>query len=192
MEHIRKKLVKDEQFLTRQQRYKPVTLVQDFSDEEMVRDWTLSDEDLREVSRYRFNSRLFIAVQLCAVRLYGRFLLEVNDLSPRIMSYLNSQLELPPTLTINTPERDATFSEQRKNILTYLGFSKYDDTAQANLEKWLSKQAEQGFFPDELFIRAEQYLLNAKVIRPGPSIMERLIISVCSDVHEHGLFMSKL
>ena len=71
MEHIRKKLVKDEQFLTRQQRYKPVTLVQDFSDEEMVRDWTLSDEDLREVSRYRFNSRLFIAVQLCAVRLYG-------------------------------------------------------------------------------------------------------------------------
>ncbi|MGV7963768.1 hypothetical protein QPK13_22705 [Photorhabdus tasmaniensis] len=52
------------------------------------------------------------------------------------------------------------------------------------MEKWLSKLAEQGYLPDELFLRAEQYLLNAKVILPGPSVMERLIISVCSDVHE--------
>ena len=173
-----------EKFLTQRQRYQPVTLPQDFSDEEMARDWTLSETDKKEVNRYRTNSRLFIAIQLCAVRLYGRFLVEVNDLSRRIVSYLNSQLELPPSLTISTPDRDATFSEQRKNILTYLGFSKYDDTAQASLETWLSKQAEQGYLPDELFLRAEQYLLSTKVILPGPSVMERLIISVCSDVHE--------
>lgn len=139
-------------------RYQPVTLPHDFSDEEMARDWTLSDADQKEVNRYRTNSRLFIAIQLCAVRLYGCFLVEVNDLSPHIVSYLNSQLDLPPSLIINTPDRDATFSEQRKNILTYLGFSKYDDNAQASLEKWLSKQAEQGYLPDELFLRAEQYL----------------------------------
>lgn len=175
----------NQKFLTQRQRYQPVTLPQNFSDEEMARDWTLSEADKKEVNRYRINSRLFIAIQLCAVRLYGRFLVEVNDLSPRIVSYLNSQLELPPpSLTINTPDRDATFSEQRKNILTFLGFSKYDDNAQTSLEKWLSKQAEQAYLPDELFLRAEQYLLNAKVIWPGPSIMERLIISVCSDVHE--------
>ena len=174
----------NEKFLTQRQRYQPVTLPQDFSDEEMARDWTLSEADQKEVNRYRTNSRLFIAIQLSAVRLYGRFLVEVNDLSPRIVSYLNSQLDLPPSLTINTPDRDATFSEQRKNILTYLDFSKYDDNAQASLEKWLSKQAEQGYLPDELFLRAEQHLLSAKVILPGPSVMERLIISVCSDVHE--------
>ncbi len=173
-----------ETFLTTRQRYQPVTLPKDFSDEEMARDWTLSETDKKELNRYRTHSRLFIAIQLCGVRLYGRFLVEVNDLSPRIVSYLNTQLELPPSLNISTPEQDATFSEQRENILTYLGFSKYDDTAQANLEKWLSRQAEQGYLPDELFLRAEQYLLSSKVILPGPSIMERLIISVCSDVHE--------
>ena len=150
----------------------------------MARDWTLSEADKKEVNRYRTHSRLFIAIQLCALRLYGRFLVEVNDLSPRIVSYLSHQLELPPSLTINTPGRDATFSEQRKNILTYLGFSKYDDAAQTSLEKWLTKQAEQGCLPDELFLRAAQHLLNAKVILPGSSILERLIISVCSDVHE--------
>ncbi|PHM70000.1 Tn3 family transposase [Xenorhabdus kozodoii] len=77
----------NERFLTQRQRYQPVTLPQDFSDEEMVRDWTLSEADQKEVKRYRTNSRLFIAIQLCAVRLYGRFLMEVNDLSPRIVSY---------------------------------------------------------------------------------------------------------
>ncbi len=87
-------------------------------------------------------------------------------------------------MTINTPGRDVTFSEQCKNILTYLGFSKYGDPTQASLEKWLTKQAEQGYLPDELFLRAEQYLLNEKVILPGPNVMERLIIRVCSNVHE--------
>lgn len=173
-----------EKFLTQRQRYQPVTLPQDFSDEEMVRDWTLSDTDKQEVSRYRTHSRLFIAIQVCAVRLYGRFLAEVNDLSPRIVSYLNSQLHLPPSLTINIPDREATFSEQRKNILSYLGFSRYDDEAQSQLHSWLEKQAQQGFLPDELFLRAERYLLAAKVILPGPSLMERLIIRVCADVHE--------
>lgn len=168
----------NEKFLTQRQRYQPVMLPQDFSDEEMVRDWTPSKTDQTEVKRYRISSRLFIAIQLCAVRLYGRFLLEVNDLSPRIASYLT------PSVTINVPSRDATFSDQRKNILTYLGFGKYDDNTQASLEKWLSKLAEQGYLPDELFLRAEQYLLNVKVILPGPSVLERLIISVCSDVHE--------
>ncbi len=88
----------------------------------------------------------------------GRFLVEVNNLSPRIINYLNSQLELPPSLTIHTPDRDPTFSEQRKNILAYLGFSKYDDTVQACLEKWLFKQAEQGYLPDELFLRAAVFI----------------------------------
>lgn len=101
-------------FLKTKKRYQSIALPHDFSDEEMVRDWTLSEADKKEVNRYRTNSRLFIAIQLCAVRLYGRFLVEVNDLSRRIVSYLNSQLELPPSLTINTPDRDATFSEQRK------------------------------------------------------------------------------
>lgn len=174
----------NEKFLTQRQRYQPVTLPQDFSDEEMIRDWTISEEDKHEVHRYRINFRLFIAIQLCAVRLYGRFLVKVDDLSPRIVSYLNRQLELPPSLTIKVPDRDATFSKQRKNILTYLDFSKYDEAAQENLRNWLLPKAEQGYLPDDLFLQAEQYLLNAKVILPGPSVTERLIINVCSDVHE--------
>jgi len=75
---------------------------QDLSDEEIAIDWTLSEADRLEIGQYRKNSRLFIAIQLCAVRLYGRFLAEANNLPPRIISYLNNQLDLPPSLTIKS------------------------------------------------------------------------------------------
>ena len=88
-------MASNEKFLNQRQRYQPVTLPQDFSDEEMARDWTLSEADQQEIGKYRKNSRLFIATQLCAVRLYGRFVMDVNDLSPRIINYLSGQLALP-------------------------------------------------------------------------------------------------
>ena len=77
----------EEPFITNRRRYRPVNLPRLFSDEEMTRDWTLSEDDKHEVGKYRKDYRLFIAVQLCALRLYGRFLGEVNDVSPRIVNY---------------------------------------------------------------------------------------------------------
>jgi TnpA family transposase len=172
-----------EQFLSQRQRYQPISVPQDFSDEEMARDWTLSESDRQELSKYRKNYRLFIAIQLCAVRLYGRFLNDVHELSPRIVSYLNAQLALPPTLTIQVPDRKATYTEQRKNILTYLGFQTFDETSQRQLQTWLAEQARQGVLPADLFQRAEAYLLVHRTLLPGPSVLERLIIHVCAEVH---------
>ena len=94
-----------EQFLTNQQRNQPLMLPQRFSDEEMVRDWTLSRRDCQVVNKYRKQYRLGFAIQLCAMRLYGRFLNQLHDLSPRVISYLSSQLDLPPTLTVDVPEQ---------------------------------------------------------------------------------------
>lgn len=48
----------------------------------------------------------------------------------------------------------------------------------------MGKNTQQGFLPDELFLRAERYLLSVRVVLPGPSVLERLIISACSEVHE--------
>jgi len=97
-----------EQFLSKRQRYQPISLPQDFSDEEMARDWTLLEGDQQEIERYRKGSRLYIAIQICAVRLYGRFLNQVHDLSPHIVNYLGQQLDLPPSLSVEVPEREAT------------------------------------------------------------------------------------
>jgi len=172
-----------EQFLSKRQRYQPIALPQHFSDEEMVRDWTLSPSDIAEIAKYRHSFRLFIAIQLCAVRLYGRFLNHVHDLSPHIIDYLGQQLALPPALAVEVPERKATYTEHRHNIMTYLGFQKFDDQAQAQLEAWIEHEARRGMLPDTLFQQVEQHLLDKRVLLPGPSVLERLIIHVCSQVH---------
>lgn len=40
-----------EQFLSKRQRYQPITFPPHCSEEEMARDWTLSDRDRAEVSK---------------------------------------------------------------------------------------------------------------------------------------------
>ena len=173
-----------EQFLSKRQRYQPISLPQSFSDEQMVRDWTLSKEDREEVGKYRKSSRLFIAIQICSVRLYGRFLNQVHDLSPHIISYLGQQLALPPSLAIEVPERKATYTDHRQNILKYLEFQKFDEDFQSKLKIWLEQQARLGLLPEELFQKAKYYLLEQRILLPGPSVLERLIIHICSTVHQ--------
>ena len=98
-----------EQFLSKRQRYQPISLPQDFSDEELARDWTLTEGDQGEIGKYRKSFRLYRAIQLCAVRLDGRFLTPVHDVSPRIANSLGSKLDLPPSLQVQVPEREATY-----------------------------------------------------------------------------------
>ncbi|MCH9697456.1 MAG: Tn3 family transposase [Gammaproteobacteria bacterium] len=174
----------EEDYPLNRRRYHPVSLPQEFSDEEMVRDWTLSEDDKSEIVKYSRNFRLFITIQLCAVRLYGRFLSEVHGISPRIVNHLCTQLDLPPSLNIEGPDRRATNAEHRKNILRYLGFHRFDGDAQIQLQSWIEEQARNGLLPGALFQQAECYLLNSQILLPGASVLERLIIRVCSEVHD--------
>lgn len=176
-------MITKEQFLSKRQRYHPISLPPALSDEEMARDWTLSEEDRPEIGKYRKNYRLYVAIQICAVRLYGRFLTPIRDLSPRIINYLGGQLDLPPSLTVEVPEREATYLEHRQNVLKHLGFQRFDEGAQEQLETGLEPQAQQGVLPDELFQQAERHLLDQRILLPGPSVLERLIIHLCSQVH---------
>lgn len=65
----------------------------------------------------------------------------------------------------------------------YLGFEKFDEQIHNRLKVWLTEQAKQRVLPDELFKESERYLLANRTILPGPSVLERLIIHVCSQVH---------
>ena len=174
---------RQEQFLSNRQRYQPISLPQTPSDEELVKDWTLSECDRQEVKKYRKQYRLSVAIQICAVRLYGRFLNQIHDLSPHIVNYLGQQLELPPYLNVQLPEREATYLEHRQNVLQYLGFRRFGEVEQQQLEIWLGQKTLLGILPDALFQQAEGYLLDHRILLPGPSVLERIVIHICADAH---------
>jgi TnpA family transposase len=48
----------------------------------------------------------------------------------------------------------------------------------------LEQQARLGILPEELFQQTEYYLLDQRILLPGPSVLERLIIHICSVVHQ--------
>ena len=62
------------------------------SDETLAKDWTLAKDDILFVNKHRRIFRQGIALQLCAIKIYGRFLNNWTDLSPQILNYVNQQL----------------------------------------------------------------------------------------------------
>ena len=80
------------------------SLPEDPSEEELARDWTLSDADRAEVQRCRGDdNRRRFAAQLCVLRQHGRFLEQYGDVPVRILNHLNRQLGLMPQFRCRRP-----------------------------------------------------------------------------------------
>jgi TnpA family transposase len=81
-------------------------------DDDVVRNWSLSAEDVAEVMRARGTEhRLRFAVQLCALRATGRFISDYQRVPIEAISYLAQQLGLTPVLFLFEAERPATVSD---------------------------------------------------------------------------------
>ncbi|MCF6777848.1 Tn3 family transposase [Thiotrichales bacterium 19X7-9] len=152
--------------------------------EYIIQYWTLSDKDKKEVLRYRTDSRLFISIQLCFVRNNGKFLYNCNELPIEIINYLASQLDLPPTMEVKATERKATLTDQRRSILTYLKFKKFDKKISDEFDQWIEDYARKGELPDTIMPKAQSYFLNRKIIAPGDTVIERTLINVCNRIHQ--------
>ena len=77
------------QLLVPARAHRPVlVLPEDPSDDELLRHWTLSEADRREVLRCRGDdNRRRFALQLCALRLFGRFVPNHTAVPVRILNY---------------------------------------------------------------------------------------------------------
>src|SRR5437879_10406238 len=82
--------------------HRPVlVLPEDPSDDELLRHWTLSEADTREILRCRGDdNRRRFALQLCALRIFGRFVPNHMAGPVRILNYLGGQRDFPATLLL--------------------------------------------------------------------------------------------
>lgn len=155
-----------------------------FSDEEMALYWTLTSSDKQMLNAYRKASRLLIGIQIISIRISGKFIDSIQVVSPRVINYLSIQLGLQPALSIDVPSREATFLQQRKDVLNHLSFSRYDESYQNQLINILAPCAEKGALHEELLIHAKDWLMTHKITLPGSTTLTRLIKKICSDAHE--------
>jgi len=157
-----------------------VLLPEDPGEEELARNWTLSEADKREATQCRGDeNRRRFALQLCVLRRHGR-LLEGGETAPaRIVNHLGAQLELPPVLFAAVALRPVTEKQYADRVRRYLGWRGFDAQIQHELAVWAEQRTLEGFSQAEVALRAEQLLLGWHVVLPRAAAFARLLQSLC-------------
>jgi len=153
----------------------------DPGEEELARDWTLSEDDRIEVLRCRGDdNRRRFALQLCVLRQHGRFLDRYGDVPVRILNHLNRQLGLMPTVSLPAAEREATESSHQQRIREYLGYRTFDEEARKLLEEHLRSRVAGGAWPEDLFDSAIDTLRFWRIVPPALATIDRLAASIAA------------
>jgi TnpA family transposase len=165
-----------------------IVLPEDPNVEELARDWTLSEADIREVLFCRGTDNcLRFALQLCVLRRHGRFLEEYDDPPVRIVNHLAAALNLPPVLLL-APPRPATESEYRDRLRRYLLLEDLDQKGRDRLAVWVSERLADGEAPGAIASQAEQLVRSWRYVLPRATVFTRMVSSFCaraeSDVFE--------
>jgi TnpA family transposase len=162
-----------------------VVLPVDPGEEELARDFSLSEADKVEVRQCRGDdNRRRFALQLCVVRKHGRFLGSYRQVPVKILIHLSRQLELSPVLFVPDIERGATESEYQERIRRYLGYRAFDQRFQEELTQWLEIRATEGVLPADLLQQTESLLRSWQVVLPAASTLERLVASAAAQAQQ--------
>jgi TnpA family transposase len=154
----------------------------DPSEDELARYWSLTSADLAVIAECRGpDNRRRFALQLCMLRAHGRFLDDYQHAPIKIVNHLSRQLGLAPVLFLDRSGREPTERVQAQRIRRYLGLSRFDKTAEANLREWLRQGALEGRAAPELLIRAKERLRGWQVMLPGASTLERIVAAVVTN-----------
>ncbi len=148
----------------------------DPSEDELARHWSLSSADLAVIAQCRSpDHRRRFALQLCVMRVHGRFLDDYRHAPIKIVNHLSRQLGLAPVLFLDRPGRAQTEREQSLRIRRHLGLRGFDQQAAADLREWLRQGAIEGRTVADLLLRAEEKLREWRVMLPATSTLERLV-----------------
>ena len=143
----------------------------------LLRDWSLTKGDLREVHRARGEGRLWTALHLCSLRRTGRFADDPERIPHEAIVHLAGQIGIHPPVRLTVLPRQATDSAIRHRVREYLGFVPFSADAEARLKASLAELALDGLGSVELVERAEAFLLMARVVLPARAALERLVAS---------------
>ena len=147
--------------------------------EDLVAYFTLSDRDQDQVRRQRGGAnRLGFALQLCTLRYLGFVPDPLRSVPPAVIAHLAQQLATPPESFAAYGDRPHTRTDHLQEVTTYLGFRKVRPGDLRMLKAWLVERALEHDRPSLLLQLACEKLRTEKIVRPGPTRLERLVVAV--------------
>jgi TnpA family transposase len=150
----------------------------DINREELIRFFTLTPADVEFIDPRRGRGpadRLGLAVQLCTLPWLGFVPDDVAGAPTAAVARLSEGLRVPVGELRRYGEREQTRTEHLRMAARYLGWRPAKALEFKELEEFLLARAMEHDSPSLLFRLACEYLISAKVIRPGVvTLLERV------------------
>ena len=163
------------------------SIPQDISRSELLRYFTFSENDLREIRACRgAMNRIGFALLLSGVRLTGRFPYDFELVPNSVLKHVCEQLGLEVPLFINYPPggRRPTRHEHVERLKVYLGLRSFIEGDTDLVRTHVGHCVHAGIRPHELLAHAERMLRDHHIALPGLTVLERIIGSARTDIEE--------
>jgi TnpA family transposase len=152
---------------------------------DLVRHWTLSDDDLAVVGRRRrTHNQLGFALQLCALRYPGRLLRPREVIPEPALRFVAEQLGIAPEALTAYAARFQTRYEQLGVLRETFGFTDLTPRRRQILE-WLLPVSLATTNPYAVATTLLDELRRRRIIVPGPSTIERLVAAALVLAERH-------
>jgi len=143
---------------------------------DLLASFTLSDANLDLIGDRRGDhNRLGYALQLKALPYLGFVPDDLTSAPSRVVTYLALQLSVPSEALSEYGDREHTRTDHLREIQERLAFRDARPADSAVLGSWLLDRALEHDKPMVLFHLACQWLLQERLVRPGVTLIERLV-----------------
>jgi len=158
---------------------------EEMSMEDIITYFTLSEEDIKKIKKHRQpHNQLGFAIQLCTLRYLGFIPDDCNSVPFKVIKTLAKQLEVSSKILNDYGKRRQTQTDHLKEIQDYLEFNNITETGLEKLNKWLLERAMEHDKPILLYQLACEKLRREKIIRPGVTTLERIVIKARQDAQK--------
>lgn len=147
--------------------------------EEMASCFCLTDDDQAEIvsRRYGAGARLAAALQLGSIRRLGFVPPDLATASADVVGFVADQVDATPEDLGSYTTRAHTVSDHVSAVERHLGFARPKPGELEALRRWLVERALEHDRPIVLFRLAWEHLKAERLIRPGITVLERLVIT---------------
>ena len=166
-------------FLNASERTRLSQFPQDISESDLIQYFTLTADDRVEVQRQRqAPNQLGFALQLCALRYLGYCPDDLQQTPAKILEFIAKQLTVTSDVLGSYGKRAQTRTDHFQQVQQYLGFRMPTPQELKQLEQWLLERALEHDKPSFLFQQAADKLYADQIVRPGVTVLERMVSTV--------------
>jgi len=109
---------------------------------------------------------------------------DLKEAPNAVVSYLSQQLGVPENAIADYGIRAQTRTEHFLKVQHYLGWRSAEESDLSVLADWLVERALEHDKPTLLFQLGAEKLYREKIVRPGVTVLERMVVSARQKAHE--------